>query len=218
MNIIARIVKTLILTALIFGPGIYPKASERVIGTAYHTESGDVMYSEEHIYMSDNHHQVIYREKDGSVFAEKMLDYSESEFMPDFYHENTRNGEIVAVNVNAKTIEVNYRRSLNSNQKKDALDHSGIVIVDAGFDKFIQANWNKLVGGEKLEFDYLIPVRSKTFTLSLQGKKCNVPGRACFEISTASLLLGILVRSIHLEYNVETKSLLRFKGKSNISN
>lgn len=187
-------------------------------GWAYKAGTNTLLYTERHFIEDADKRRVVYYEPDGSEFAHKTLHYSLAESMPFFQQHNTRLGELIEVSAGDKgNIRVTYRPSPDAQSTRNEIDPNQNLVIDAGFDNFIQQHWEALNRGEKLTFDYLLPTRARTIELAIGKTDCDSP-RLCLRISPANALLGLFADDIKLEYSRDTRKLYRFAGKSNIAN
>ena len=98
------------------------------------------------------------------------------------------------------------------------------LVVDAGFDPFVRASWEKILRGEAVNFDFFLPSRQRAISLRAKLVK---EGRFRREIeaendlvivrvSAKSPVLRALAPSIELAYDSETRRLEAFRGPGNI--
>lgn len=188
-----------------------------VTGLAYEPETKTIKYSEQHYYSSSSH-KVIYREADGNIFAEKTINYQANSTRPSLRQVNTRNGEVIDIsNIDDKVIHLTYKENDSALTIDEALESTADIVIDAGFDMFIKENWSALKQGNTLYFDYLVPSRQSTVKLRARAESCKQVATICMEVSGAALLARLFIEPIHLQYQEDTRQLMRFTGKSNIA-
>lgn len=230
-----QVIKNLIAISgiLIMSATSFANQKVNVVGKAYSAVDDKLLYTEEHSYIDDSSHQVIYKEPDGSVFAVKELNYGQNASAPGFVQRNKRVGEVIEVNINNRVIESFYQKTPQNTPRVKQLDlesrNDEALVIDAGFDHFVRSKWENLQRGEKVDFFYLIPTRQRLVTLTIKRMDCregpipesdrteSASETSCFHIAPESLFLRMLVRPIYLTYD-NRKHLQIFSGRSNIAN
>lgn len=200
------------------------------IGYAYNLNNEQLLYTEHHNYLSRYEHQVIYREANGKIFATKNLNYSQSYLSPDFVQENLRNGEKITSEKIDQEVEVKYKQNTISGIKKRRLNFTPNLVIDAGFDHFINQHWQSLIQGQEMKIDYLIPARTEYYQLTVEyidceGKGSNpkkkenpMPSHYCFSVSATNFFIALFSSELKLSYEVSDEGirLSSFQGRSNI--
>jgi len=196
-------------------------APSSAVGQAFSLETGDLVYTEKHIKLDNAQHQVIYSEPDGTVFARKQIDFSNSLIRPSFQQVNDRNGEAIAVKQAGERFLVKYRQQNGSEAKEDTVADKPNMVIDAGFDAFVRQYWQPLLSGKAMDIEYLVPSKRTTFSFRFQLADClaETPSSAvCFTLSPVSWLVKMAVDPIVVAYDTSSQRLLRFTGRANISN
>ncbi|MCV2403511.1 hypothetical protein OFY17_11570 [Marinomonas sp. C2222] len=191
-----------------------------VIGKAYSLKSGELLYQEIH-RTKESMRTVTYMEADGTVFANKSINYALSSHQPSFEQTNDRNGEFIKVIQQGKDILITYKASRDEADSTKQLTLTPNMIIDAGFDPFIKEHWQPLLEGEKFDLDYVVPSKKTTFGFRFGLDKClenTKDGSVCFSLSPTSWLVKMAVDPIVVAYEENTKRLVRFTGRANISN
>ncbi|MFT5483549.1 MAG: hypothetical protein ACI9GW_002206 [Halieaceae bacterium] len=176
-------------------PGL--AGAEAVIGLAKRLDSGTFLYREIHQCqpLKKTCH-IRYENSEGSIFAEKKLDYAESAYAPSVWFEDKRKGY---------TVEVGPHTS-------DA------AVIDAGFDNFVRSSWEELVRGEQMEFSFL-PADSKRALLMTAVADATVVcaiDQLCVRVEGKSWFVGLFLDPILLAYDRAGRQLLSYRGVSNI--
>jgi hypothetical protein len=196
------------------------KVNQLVVGSAYDVNTGALLYTETHEKPSLKEHIVTYREVSGDVFATKVIKYSYSLLIPDFYQMNKRNGEVIDVKTEANDLLlVNYQASNNSKVKSKQINISNRLIVDAGFDNFVRNYWNNLAKGDDLNVDFLAPTRQIIAPFKIEKTSCKEDEKnaLCLTMSPDAWWLKLVVDPIYLAYDLKTRDLKRYVGRGNIS-
>jgi len=187
------------------------------IGRAYDQISGDLLYSEEHYFLNTTFHTVIYKEPTGKIFARKEVFYLSNAFAPDIYQVNHRNGESINIHMKDNQYLIRYQENLDKPMKTRSIrDNTGLVI-DAGFNKYIQTNWQLLTANQSPSIKYLLPTRQTTIELVIERTSCKESNQTCFLIEPSNWFFRMLSKPLVLTYDSDSRKLMTFQGKSNIS-
>ena len=191
---------------------------------AYDSDGKKLLYSEEHRYENDYQHEVIYKETDGQVFAEKTVNYNRSFIAPAFQQTNNRNGEYIETRYNDDQLQVFYRENKDEQQVKDDIDISDSLVIDAGFDHYIRLHWEELLSGQSKVINYLLPSHQQSIDLRIEAIDCNsvllnsaAPEKViCWRVAADSWVFRMLSEPLLLAYEKSSRNLLTFAGRSNI--
>ncbi len=200
------------------------KTVERV-GHAFDLKSGEHLYDERQvrIYRDGKLHKVRvhYQKPNGETFATKVLDYSKYALMPDMtlFDKRTGHTEIVAL-VNQEC-HVTFRRQFDSTTESAAIaiPAAEVGIVDGGFELFIQRHWDRLLAGETLKPEFLVPVRQAfvDFRVRLvETRRHNGRKLRVFRLEPGNMLVRLITSGIQVTVNDATGALLSYEGISNI--
>ena len=197
------------------------EVSQRV-GYAYDKQTGRFLYSEtHHEILRDGRpieNTVVYRDDEGRVFAQKRVDFHKSQVMPDFQLVNTDNGHVEGARGGETRLSIHFQRRSDSEVRKASVEIPGNGIVDAGFDRFIEQNWAALSDGTVLEREFLIPSQLEFYTFEIAKISSPESAEMAFRLQIKSLILQMFVPSVRVYYDMQTRSLLRYEGISNIRN
>lgn len=220
------IIRALSVTLVTCMPAVAENTDEgfKFVGKAYTIESNTLLYSELHHYESPFLHKVQYKEADGTVFATKSVDYTQSFYSPEFVLKNNRTGEFIRTQKQNNIITLEYKENTDSSTDTEIIDDTPTLIIDAGFDHYITQNWKSLLGGKSLTIDYLIPSLGDYYELTLKKTECKVKDSHCFSISASSFFIRIFSQELKLTYAKFEQSnqpniyrLASFQGRTNIS-
>lgn len=193
-------------------------------GSAYNLENNELIYRELYTALDENQSvRVDYTKPDGSVFASKILAYQGEPFQPSFNYEDTRDNEYTSAQFHGARLVLTH--GMNSAQNEKVIYDNARMVIDAGFDAYIQLNWDKLVAGKRLKFDFAMP--SRLNSVQLEVRKIKGPespvydanfGRewVYFRIAPAQKFVSLFADPINLAYDPNGKYLMRFHGRSNI--
>lgn len=190
------------------------------LGKAYSLKSGELLYQEIHRTKASMRN-VTYMEADGTVFANKSVNYNFSSYQPSFEQTNNRNGEVIKVMQQGNDIIITYKASSAEPETSKQLPLSQEMVIDAGFHPFIQEHWQSLLEGKKFDVDYVVPSKKATFGFRFGTDTClenTKDGSVCFSLSPTSWVVKMAVEPIVVAYEENSKKLIRFTGRANISN
>ncbi|WOG25938.1 hypothetical protein [Endozoicomonas sp. 8E] len=191
-----------------------------IIGYAYHLGTQQLAYTEEHRFPDSLSHHVVYKETDGSIFANKTIDYSDSFIAPDIIQTNQRNGELIKTEFVDGAVKVSYRASFGADTQLSDITLSPDLVIDAGFDHYIRLNWDELLAEKETVIQYLIPSHQREIDLRIKTVECKKDLKEthiCFNIAPDSWLYRMLSSSLTLSYDKQSQKLMIFSGRSNIS-
>ncbi len=211
----------LLIAALL---GVTQVAAETVVktkrGYAEDSDSGALIYIEEHEQTVEDGvttRQIIrYRDPDGEVFAEKNLDFRQDLRRPLFTLEDRRRNYREGLRFTDDGLEV---FCFEEGEERAKPVKKKVFVADAGFDRIIETDWDTLISGKTLKFDFLVPSEEgtikfrlkKTDELSLKGVDA-----VEFTMAPANGLIRWLVDPIKVVYDIEEKALLQYSGISNL--
>lgn len=216
-----------LVVAILSVIGIGANAQENnyvVTGSAYNLENNQLVYRELYTMIDENRQvRVDYMTPEGDLFASKTLTYQGEPFQPQFELKDHRDEETVAVRFDGPKMILVHAQADLRNEK--TLYDNARVVVDAGFDAYIQLNWDKLMAGKRLRFDFAFPTKLSTVALEIRKIKAG-ESRAYdqqygqqwvyFRIYPAKAFLSLFADPIDLAYDPNGKYLMRFHGRSNI--
>ncbi len=89
------------------------------------------------------------------------------------------------------------------------------AIIDGGFDRFIEANWSRLLQGEVFERPFLVPAFQKFLDFRIYLERAG-NADVIFVMEPASLLVRLVGGGIVVTYDRDSAALKRYEGISNI--
>jgi len=195
-----------------------------VAGSAYNVDTNELIYRELYTAIDENKAvRVDYVKPDGNAFASKTLVYEGEPFQPSFKFEDTRDNQFVGARFEGARLVLTEGMEGAKNEK--AILDNARTVIDAGFDAYIQLNWDKLVTGKRLKFDFAMPNRLSSVQLELRkikGPESPVYDASIgsewiyFRITPAKKFISLFADPINLAYDPNGKYLMRFHGRSNI--
>ena len=163
--------------------------------------------------------RVTYNRPGGEVFATKRVDFRADAVAPEFKLVDSASGHREALERVGDALVVRYRAPGGTPERSATLASGAALIADAGFDRFIEGSWDRLVAGKAVVRPFLVP--SRLGTVDMRIRRLRRPGVAGareveFELAIDSALLRLVVPAIRVRYDASTRRLLRYEGISNL--
>lgn len=189
------------------------------VGTAYDSDGKRVLYREYYyLYPRDGRAEVIYRNDSDREIVEKVLHIGRTTVAPSFEQRDLRTGEVLAAQWRGDVVQLARRDHSDDDLRTRRVDPTGKMVIDAGFDNFIRQHFARLLDGDTLEFDFALPARLTTVVLQVRQRSCDDgDDRVCFRVSADNWMARLLSTPIDLEYDLDRRRLLTFRGVSNIA-
>jgi len=194
-------------------------------GIAKAIDNDEVLYQELHRVTGtcrDNlflpgEHQVDYRKGSSeNTFASKRLQYGAASARPSIdFRQPDFNEQLQIRYPDANNVDIHWQPPAGA-AKNFSVTFDESLVVDAGFDHFVRANWPSVVAGESLPFQFLAPTRGDHYGFVLEPVGVSdVDAEVLIQIRPTSLVLRFLVDPIILGYN-RNGALTHYKGLTNI--
>jgi hypothetical protein len=190
-------------------------------GRATDLETGRWLYTEEHRHQMDGTRWVAgvirYTDPQGALLAEKTLDFSQDCCIPiarTVYPPLKEEERVVAVSDSTVTMEW----SRDGQRERKTVSRSTAMAVDSGFHAYLQRNFDGLMAGRTLAFQLGVPRQLDSFQFRVvpQGQR-TVEGRTGLALrAEPNSLLRLVVPTLALVYDPETRDMLEYQGLSNI--
>lgn len=189
------------------------------VGYAYDIDTGQLLYTENHRETMRGDQvvadRVTYRDPSGEPFAEKVVHYGDWPTMPDFRLQNFETGHIEGAERRAEGIEVAFRELRNQELHREVLDTLQQGVIDAGFDRFVETNWEALTRGEPLVRSFLVPGRLDYYQFRIV-KVAGGEAEVKFAMEPDSMLIRLFAPRVLVTYALPGRRLLRYEGISNL--
>ena len=221
-----RLIKAALLSIATLATGTAFAATTVVTlnGKATDPNSGQLLYTETHQqnYQDGNLtlHTVSYKNPDGNEIAIKTITYPAAPSTPVFEINDRRSGlQEGARFLSDGSYQLYARKSADSKIAADTIKLRDNTVVDAGFDRYVAANFDTLLAGESVPIRFALPSRQADYKFKVgKAERTTVFGRNAVQVTIrpASMLLGWLVDKIVLTYDIESRRLLRYEGVTNI--
>ncbi|MDX1432861.1 MAG: hypothetical protein R3286_10470 [Gammaproteobacteria bacterium] len=189
------------------------------VGYAYDLETNRFLYTENH-YETLRAGEVIadivtYRDPSGRPFARKHVDYGERPTMPDFRLHNFETGHIEGAERRQNGVEVAFRELDGRELRRELLRTLEQGVIDAGFDRFIERNWDALTRGEALTRSFLVPGRLEYYDFRIT-RVAGGGDEITFALEPDTMLIRLFAPRILVTYALPSRRLLRYEGVSNL--
>jgi hypothetical protein len=191
------------------------------LGRAYDPDSGRHLYTEQHRVRLDERggyisSSVTYVDPRGEPIAVKEVDFAGDQAAPSFRFRDLRTDSLLRVDSGGPVLSVSYRHGGREREADLDTDGKAEIVIDAGFDRFIQQEWEALLQGLARPFLFLHAPRARF--MQFEVVKTGGTGETVeFQIRPAGFILGMLVDPIRVTYAVEGRRLLRYRGVTNIA-
>lgn len=135
-------------------------------GEARSLDGGALLYEEHHLLRTQGgtpqERLVLYRCPDGSAFARKLVRYGIDPAAPTFALQDARFGYREGVRRSGDAFEAFYRADAASAEQEAVFDPGENLVIDAGFDAFVQRHWDDLQAGRRIAMEFAVPSRLET--------------------------------------------------------
>jgi hypothetical protein len=193
-------------------------------GTAYRLDTNQVIYREAYTALNEmGEVRVDYLNPQGKIFAAKTLYFQGEPYQPTFVFEDSRDNERISIQFEQARMVIKHQDD-NGLRQETIMDHAGMV-VDAGFDSYIQLHWDDLLKGKTLKFDFALP--AKLTSVKMEATKIESISSPVynkeygdawiyFRLQPAKKWISFFADPIFLAYDSNGKYLMRFYGRSNL--
>jgi hypothetical protein len=194
------------------------------IGHAYDLDDNDFLYVEKHYsieYEEESYSWVRYEDENGKLIAGKTSDYTHHPHMPEFSFSNHQTGHIESVFLNQDKHLITFTKAHEKEPVSKTIPYSDNAIIDSGFDKYIQSEWEKLTNGAVMKKDLLIPSLMRYVRFRIYQSEVDITNdkkRRVFIVEPDGFFIRAVAGSTKLQYSYEKPNLLQYKGISNLRN
>lgn len=193
-----------------------------LIGVASDPQSGELLYTETWDDRPGGDSATVrYWGADGAAVAYKKIDFSRFEFAPNVLQADFRNrrGFEVArsgdeLTVRKLKLAADAPMASPKRGRPAPVEVGDNAVVDAGFDRYVLANWDRLLK-RSVRFDFLQIDKARLIALKIKKKACSDTFDVdvhCFSLNIDNLLLSRFVKPIELVYDAAQRRLLRYTG------
>jgi hypothetical protein len=190
-------------------------------GAASARQKADFLYGERHIMLfSDGRlakRTVLYTCADGTPFARKKVSYVQPT-APDFYFDDSSNGMQEGVRSDGATRTMFFKANRIDAEKSAPLPATPGLVIDTGFDEFIQAHWNEFMRDSAVPLRFLVPSRLQAMSFVVEHLRSGRFDGRPTEVFRMKLsgILGLIFSGIDVAYDAADHRLVQYEGLSDL--
>lgn len=215
---------SLLLVTAAVSIGSASATTVKMVGHAFAEKADTLLYSERHQQIFNGSklvdHLVTYENTDGKTIAEKTASYPHQASVPQFEFNDLRSGARGGARyLSNDELELYSRKTSDDEIKSGTITVRNDTVVDSGFDRYVAANFNKLLAGDAVKIRFGLPGRQADYKFVVtKPERVEFLGRQALRatIRPASMVLNWLVDPIKLTYDIESRRLLMYEGVSNL--
>lgn len=194
------------------------------VGKAFDLKSGAPVYTEVHTEIREGEKRVgvdtDYKDVDGKVIVRRTVSFRKHPTLAEFRTEDLRTGAIEGAEYLGEEVRLYYRDAGEELYNEKRLDIPNPGAIDAGFNNFVQMNWDALRAGKKLYFNFAVPFRLDYFGFRVyQEDVVEKDGRTLVQVicDIDNFVLRLFLKPIVLTYDADARRLVSYEGISNIA-
>lgn len=199
-------------------------AVESLTGHAFALDDGELLYRQIHDPVVEDGRlvadEVRYVDADGDTFARKTVDYSANPVRPFFRLEDQRTGYVEGLEAGADdTLVLFHRPAGGGDMVRTTLEASADLVADAGFDRLIAREFDRLLAGESVHLKFAVPGSGDWYSFRARPLgEDTVLGEPALVVrfEPAGWVGRLLSDPIDVRYHRESRGLLRYEGIANI--
>ncbi len=210
------IIPTLVASSAI---GFAETTNRCFVGTAFDTKKKAISYyeyyQETRIDNKVNVATVSYVDAESRPFAVKQLDFSNARFTPQFALIDQRIDYQEGAKLEDNQVLIYKKSQSDASLIQTTIDKTDKLVIDAGFDQFVQHHFSVLSQGETITFYFVSPEKLDKFKFIMQ-KSAETDNTITLKMQLSNPIYRLLTDPIFLIYEKSTKYLLEYRGLSNI--
>lgn len=207
-----------LLLSLPFAASAAPLLRSEGIAT---TTAGTVIYREVHWQRGagdGSERWVQYLCPGGEPFARKQMRVSGPVQAPGYRLEDRRSGQAASVEVTGSGVQLSWKEYAQAKTRIQRLPLPPDAVIDAGFDAAVRSHWRRLMQGERLGLQFLVPGRQRYYPVQVQRigavRWQGMPAQS-IEVQLDAWY-GAIAPRLSLVYADADRRLLEFRGTSNL--
>ena len=160
---------------------------------------------------------VSYSSPEGAILATKVVDYNCNPTTPSFRLLDNKTGKVEGVKWSFDNVE-----SYQDDQRTIIAHPNRQFIIDAGFDNAIKLNWDELIEGQSVVFDYLFARKNRFLKLRFEKSRApsivnsdSTPTDIFFKVVPNNMILRTISSPIFVGYNQYSRELRYYIGPTN---
>jgi len=174
-------------------------------------------------FKPQNHRVEYFDAGSDTPFAYKQLRYDRDDqpslLRPDVEFVQSRFNERLTVGYDSGGVAIEWQ-SPAQELERFRLDSNNSLVVDSGFDNLVRQNWQSVVEGGSVNFEFLAPTRGSYYSFVMEpvdnkASSDRIRADHLIQIRPTSLFLRLVVEPILLGYN-QQGALTHYSGLTNI--
>ncbi len=160
-----------------------------------------------------------YKNAEGKTIVRRNVNFENNTLKPSFRLDDLRNGYSEGAEPVGNKIKVFTGGSADDPYEEKLLLVPEPAVVDAGFNYFVEQNWNSLMKGDVLVFNFVAPSHLGYYKFRVYKERETTYRQqqaVVLKMGIDNFFLRIFVDAIHLTYDKTTKKLVVYNGISNI--
>ncbi len=211
------------LLVLLISTAVATAEQLQFTGYGYTLDRGEFRYTETHTQTIQEglvtDWKVIYRDTNGKIIARKTLTPGNHPAIPDYRLNIPDTGYIEGIRHDDDgNVTLFVVKQDKSEEATRTLMPEDAACADSGFDAYVRQNWDTLLSGKTITFQFLVAGGLKDYKFRgkrIHGAKFEGQPVAQIKVSLDSLV-GIFVDPLILAYDIETQTLKEYRGLGNI--
>lgn len=185
------------------------------------TAAGAVAYREVHWQRGAgdaSQRWVLYLCPGGEPFARKQMRVNGPVQAPAYHLEDRRSGQAANVEVTASGVQLSWKEDAQARTRTQRLPLPSDAVIDAGFDAAVRSHWQRLMQGERLTLQFLVPGRHRYYPVQVRRSGAvRWQGKPAQSIEVQlDAWYGAIAPRLSLVYADTDRRLLEFRGTSNL--
>lgn len=207
-----RVLRYVLTIAVILAAKTVSADVRHTIGIARDTNDQSLRYIEHHQYLDSGTHLVRYFTSDLELMVSKGIHYPGLPQHPEIVQRDYVND----INITFAQLDRvgTMTRQAASENREFSFRLQDNIIIDAGFDAFIRANWDSLVNGADEKFKLAVAGQPRLLSVRISPEPLTAES-ATFIVKPTNWLIRLLVPEVRLTYS-PSRELLRYEGFSNL--
>lgn len=191
---------------------------------AFDSDSKKLVYYENHKEFVNQNNERIWKtnyvNKTGDLLSKRVIELDSDSLRPDYVLQDFRTGYLEgSEKIGNDLLHIFTKDDENSSIERDTIKIDDSFVVDAGLTFFFRKNWDRLLSGEKVRFNFVAPAKLDYFKFRVYKNRIyNFFGKEVMELvlEPSGFILRQFVDSIVISYYLDTKEIASYKGVSNV--
>jgi hypothetical protein len=192
-------------------------------GEARHPKTGELLYTEHHSRRVSSDGSIAieseYRDAAGATFATRSVRLAATGYLPAYAFRDGRTDFEEGIRIDDGNAVMYRRRGEHRPIEERPVPEDGTPVADAGFERLILHNWDRLAAGERVEAVLAVPSRLRAFRFVVTMVGASTIGGVpviTYRMSFSNPLLRLLAPKLLVSYHRDDRTIIAFEGASNI--